>query len=50
MRERGDGTVEIHRAGSIEVDLVDHIVELCVGGIKPQGFHDSAKLGSRGDA
>jgi hypothetical protein len=37
----GEQTVEINRAGAIEVYFVDHIVELCIGGIESKGFHDS---------
>jgi hypothetical protein len=34
----------------VDIDLIDHIVELCVGGIEPEGFHDGAEFGSGDDA
>jgi hypothetical protein len=48
---RGRGqTIEINGAGAVDVYFVDHVVELCIGGIETEGLHHGAELVSCDDA
>ena len=48
--ENGRHTIEINRACLINVDLVDHIIELCICCVQPQRSHHGTKFGPRDDS
>jgi len=43
-------TIEINGACAVDVYFVDHVVELCIGGIEAEGLHHGAELVSCDDA